>query len=136
MGLTDVSLDPGYAPDSVEAQEYAQALTERAEAAFRQKTSSEWLALFEQQGIPAGPLRLIEELIDDPQVQANGLLVEVEHQTAGKIKTMGPLARFSETTPPQPSASPALGEHTTEVLRELGYGDEVIERWKDAGIVG
>ena len=135
LGLTDVSLDPGYALDSAEDQEYARALMERAEAKFRQKTSSEWLALFERLSIPAGPLRLVEELIDDPQVQANGLVVEVEHQAAGKVKTMGPLAQFSDTPFPNASASPALGQHTEEILLELGYSPEEVSRWRQDGTV-
>ena len=136
LGFTDVSVDPGYAPDSTEGREYASALTERAEAVFRQKTSGEWLALFEQQGIPAGSVRFIEELLDDPQVKANGLVVEVEHKTVGKVKTMGPLAEFSDTSMLTAAASPSLGQHTEEVLLELGYNKEEITRWQGLGIVG
>ena len=135
LGLTDVSVDPGHAPDSPEAQAYAQSLVDRAEAVFRQKSSGEWLTLFENQGIPAGPVRFIEELFDDPQVQANGLLVEVEHKEVGKVKTMGPQARFSDTPLPTASASPALGQHTVEILQEFGYSEEEISRWRDLGIV-
>ena len=136
LGFTDVSVDPGYAPDSTEGQEYARALTERAEAVFRRKTSGEWLALFEQQGIPAGSVRFIEELHDDPQVKANGLVVEVEHESVGKVKTMGPLAEFSDTSMPTAAASPSLGQHSEEILLELGYNKEEITRWQDLGIVG
>ena len=112
LGLTDVNLESGYDPNTPEAQEYAHSLLKRAEAVFRQKTSGEWLALFEQQSIPAGPLRFVEELIEDPQVLANGLLVEVEHQAAGRLKTLGPVAQFSETPFPSASSSPTLGQHT------------------------
>jgi len=136
LGLTDVSLDPGYDPDTAEAQEHTRSVMVRAETAFRQRTSEEWLTLFERLGIPAGPLRFVEELIDDPQVQANGLLVEVEHQAAGKIKTMGPMARFGDTPFPSAATSPAFGQHTGEILKELGYSDEDIQRWRGAKVVG
>ncbi len=135
LGLTDVNLESGYDPNTPEAQEYARSLLKRAEAVFRQKTSGEWLALFEQQSIPAGPLRFVEELIEDPQVLANGLLVEVEHQAAGRLKTLGPVAQFSETPFPSASSSPTLGQHTGEILKELGYSDEDILRWRQAGVV-
>ena len=135
LGLTDVNLESGYDPNTPEAQEYARSLLKRAEAVFRQKTSGEWLALFEQQSIPAGPLRFVEELIEDPQVLANGLLVEVEHQAAGRLKTLGPVAQFSETPFPSASSSPTLGQHTAEILKELGYSDEDILRWRQAGVV-
>ena len=135
LGFTDVSLDPGYAPDSAEAREYALALTKRTESLFRQKTSREWLALFEQQGIPAGSVRFIEELVEDPQVKANGLVVEVEHEAVGKVKTMGPLAQFSDTPMPIAAASPSLGQHSVEILQELGYSEEEITRWRGLGII-
>ena len=135
LGFADVSLDPGYASDSSEAEAYAQSIIERAEAMFQQKSSAEWLALFEERGIPAAPVRFIEELFDDSQVQANGLVVEVEHKELGTVKTMGPQAKFSNTPLPTASASPALGQHTVEVLQELGYSEVEISRWLDLGIV-
>ena len=135
LGLDDVSIDPGHAAESPEGLAYAQAAMDRAEAVFREKSSTEWLALLEKRGIPAGPIRFIEELFDDPQIQANGLLVEVEHNTVGKVKTMGPHAKFSDTPLPTASASPALGQHTVEILQALGYSEEEITRWRGLGIV-
>ena len=136
LGLSDeISLDPGVPSDSPEAQAYTQSVIARAEAVFRQKSSAEWLALFEERGIPAGSVRFIEELIDDPQVQANGLLVQVEHKELGTVTTMGPQAKFSDTPMPTASASPALGQHTVEILQELGYSQEEISRWRGLGIV-
>ena len=135
LGLSDVSLDPGHAPESTEAQEYAQSLTARVESVFEQKSSAEWLDLLAQQGIPAGPVRFVEELYDDPQIKANGLVVEVEHKAVGKVKTMGPMAEFSDTPMPKAAASPSLGQHTEEILQKLGYSDEEVSRWQELGIV-
>ena len=80
-------------------------------------------------------MRLVEELIDDPQVRANGLLVEVEHQAAGKVKTMGPLAQFSDTPFPDALPSPALGQHTEEILLELGFSLEEVVELRQSGAV-
>ncbi len=136
LGLTDAALEPGYDHNTPEAREQASLLSERAEAKFLEKTSAEWLAVLEGQGVPAGPLRFVEEMIDDPQAHANGLVVEVEHKAAGRVKTLGPLARFSDTPFPAASPSPALGQHTDDILGELGYSDEDIRRWRAAGVVG
>ena len=94
-----------------------------------------WLEILENRGIPAGPVRYIEEMVDHPQVKAAGLLAEVEHQEAGKVKMLGPLAKFNGAFPPPVSASPALGQHTEEILLELGFSPEEVSRWRRDGIV-
>jgi formyl-CoA transferase len=136
LGLSDIRFEPGYDPTTPEAQAFARELEEKAEGVFRGKTVARWLDVLEARGIPAGPVRFVEELVDDPQVEASGLLAEVDHREAGKVKMVGPLARFSDAPLPPPSASPALGQHAAEILRELGYGDEDVGRWRGAGIVG
>jgi crotonobetainyl-CoA:carnitine CoA-transferase CaiB-like acyl-CoA transferase len=134
LGLEDIRFDPGYDPQSPEAVKFGQRLMEQAEVAFRQRTTEEWLAALEEQGLPAGPVRFVEELYRDPQVGANGLLAELEHRDAGTVRMVGPLAWFSET-PLRARPPAALGQHTNEVLSELGYSDEEIAGWRKAGII-
>ena len=104
----------------------------QAEEAFLQRTATEWLDLLDQRGIPAGPVRFIEEVFDDPQVRANNLVAELEHRDAGKLRMVGPLAKFSGT-PLEATAPPALGQHTDEVLAELGFSPEEIDGWRSDG---
>jgi formyl-CoA transferase len=134
LSLTDIGLEPGYDPNTPEALAYAKDLEGRAERLFIQNTAAYWLDLLESQGIPAGPVRFVEELFDDPQIQANDLVNEVEHRDAGKVKMMGAMARFSGTPMTTDRASPALGQHTGEILRDLGYSDDNIRQCKDAGV--
>jgi crotonobetainyl-CoA:carnitine CoA-transferase CaiB-like acyl-CoA transferase len=134
LQLEDIRFDAGYNPQSPEAVTFGQKLMAQAEDAFRGKTTTEWLELLEKRGIPAGPVRLVEELFDDPQVRANGLVVDLEHRDAGKVSMIGPLAQFSET-PLQATPPPTLGQHTKEILQELGYSSDKIRRWREAGIV-
>ena len=100
------------------------------------KPSSEWLQIFEEHAIPAGPVRFIEELFDDPQVTANGLVTDIEHSTEGTVKMVGPLAHFLGTVPTPPSASPALGQHSSEILHDLGFTKEEVDDWRDEGVIG
>ena len=135
LGLEDIRFDSGYDPRSDAAVAFGAELMQQAEEAFMQRPAAEWLALLEERGIPAGPVRFIEEVFDDAQAQANGLVVELEHRDAGKLRMVGPLANFSET-PLQPTPPPALGQHTKEILQELGYTPEEIGRWQEGGALG
>ena len=135
LGLTDDAMEPGYNPNTPEAMEYARGLEAEAENIFRRKSSAEWLETLEQRGIPAGPVRFVEELFDDPQIKANGLVTEVEHKEAGAVKMIGPLAKFRGTPMEAKTPSPALGQHSSEILKELGFSGEDIARWKEAGIL-
>ena len=105
-----------------------------AEERFRQRSSKEWLELLESRGVPAAPVRFVEELFDDPQVLANGLVADLEHPEAGTVRMVGSMANFSET-PLQPRPPAVLGQHTDEVLAELGYSEEEIRLWRHHGII-
>ena len=136
LGMTDSRLDTGYHTDTPEAQAIGADLEKKAEVLFREKTADEWLTLLEERGIPAGPVRYVEELFDDPQIRANELLTEVEHQEAGTVTTIGTMAKFSDTPFEVDSASPALGQHSDGILLGLGYSKDEIKSWREAGIVG
>ncbi len=110
-------------------------MTKQAEALFREKSSAEWLQILEKRGVPAGPVRFVEELFDDPQINANGLVSQSEHRDAGTVTMIGPTAKF-RGTPAEPALpSPALGEHTAAIIQELGFSAEDYEAWKKSGIV-
>jgi crotonobetainyl-CoA:carnitine CoA-transferase CaiB-like acyl-CoA transferase len=134
LGLDDIRFQPGYDPRSEEAKTFGEQLVKKAEELFREKTVDEWLTLLDKAGVPAGRVRFTEELIADEQVIANDLVVELEHSLAGKLKMVGPLLKMSGTPLKARSASPALGEHTDEILGALGYTAEEIQRLKDAGV--
>ena len=134
LELDDIRFTAGYDPTSDETIAFNEKLVKSAEAAFRPKTVDEWLALLDEAGVPAGPVRFAEELIDDEQVLANGGVVELEHSLAGKLKMAGPLLNMSETPLTPTRASPALGEHTSEILGQLGYSADEIRRLRDEGI--
>ena len=86
-------------------------------------------------GVPAGPVLFPEELWDDDQVKANGLIVDVEHETFGPVKMAGPPIAFSETPAEVGQASPVLGRHTDEVLSEVGYSAEELSALRADGVI-
>lgn len=85
-----------------------------------QKTTAEWLRIFAENNIPAGPVRTVDELLDDPQLKASGLLREREHPTEGRYVEVGPPVRFSAFDPPPPAHAALAGEHSEAVAAELG----------------
>jgi formyl-CoA transferase len=122
-------------PNSDEAREVARALVGRAEVTLRTRTTAEWIAAFDAAGVPAGPVRFADELFDDPQVRANGLVVEVEHAIAGTLEMVGPPVQMSGTPLHPQGASPALGQHTDAILRAIGLDEGRIADLRARGIV-
>ena len=135
LGITDESMAPDWDPTKPESQAYSRDLEHRAEELLRSKTSAEWLQILAERNIPAGPVRFIEEMFDDPQVVANGLVDEFVHSEEGAVRMVGPYAHFSGTQLSHAPPSPALGEHTAEILAWLGYTPKEVERLREDGAV-
>ncbi|MCK5552137.1 MAG: CoA transferase, partial [Deltaproteobacteria bacterium] len=76
-----------------------------------------------------------QETFSDPQVRHRGMVLEVDHPTEGRIKQVGFPIKFSETPSRIRLPSPGYGEHTTEVIRELGYTETDIERLEKSGVI-
>jgi crotonobetainyl-CoA:carnitine CoA-transferase CaiB-like acyl-CoA transferase len=111
------------------------ALAELIESVLRDRPCAHWLALFEANDFPCGPINDYAAVFADPQVQARGMVVNVDHPTLGAVKALGSPIKMS-ATPPDPSRrAPLLGEHTDEVLRESGVTTEEIARLRSAGAI-
>jgi len=102
---------------------------------LRHETSAIWLERMEQAGLPAGPVLDILEMQADPQARAREMIVEVDHPTAGRVKTLGHPVKFSETPASLRRAAPVLGQHSREVLQEAGYDAQEIEAMVASGAV-
>ena len=99
-------------------------LTERIEAITAGQPRRHWLALLDVHGIPCGPINDYAEAFADPQIRAREMIVEVDHPGLGRLRTLGSPMKLSATPPLVARRAPLLGEHTREVLREIGLGDE------------
>ncbi|HSM57510.1 MAG TPA: CaiB/BaiF CoA-transferase family protein [Candidatus Sulfomarinibacteraceae bacterium] len=103
---------------------------------MRQRPTEEWLALLAANGVPAGPINDIPSALNDPQAQARGMVRQIEHETAGTIQLLGPVAKLSRTPGEVRSAPPTLGAHTKDILAQrLGYHEQQIAELRDEGVI-
>jgi formyl-CoA transferase len=99
------------------------------------RTAEEWIILLAEEKIPAAPINSIPEVFEDPQVLAREMLIEMPHPESGSVKMVASPLRLSETPVEYGRHPPLLGEHTVEVLRELGLDEEEVRRLQRAGVV-
>src|SRR5690606_10418381 len=133
-GLEACARDPRF-DTNADRVAHREELLPLIEERLRQRTRAEWLALFEAEGIPAGPIQQLDEAFSDPQVLARGMLAEVEHPTAGRVKMTGIPAKLSETPGRVAVPPPLLGEQTESILASLGYSDSEIAALLRDGVV-
>ncbi len=102
----------------------------------RERTSDELCARFEAEDVPHARVNTLESLHEDPQVIENALLVESEHPVAGRTRMPRPVASFDATPATIRRPAPTLGEHTDEILSELGFGAQEIRALHQQGVLG
>ncbi len=110
-------------------------LVSTLDAIFSQQSSAHWLEKLADAGVPAGPIYDLDEVYSDPQVQAREMMVETDHPVAGRVKNIGIPIKLSETPGQFQRPAPALGQHTNEVLTDLGCSPDDIEKLRGEGIV-
>jgi crotonobetainyl-CoA:carnitine CoA-transferase CaiB-like acyl-CoA transferase len=103
--------------------------------ALRGRTVNAWVKLLEPLGVPVGPINTLAQVFDHPQVQSRGMRFELPHPLAGAVPMVASPMRMSGTPVRYQSAPPTLGQHTDEVLRELGVSDAELARLRETGVV-
>ncbi len=105
------------------------------ETRFMADTTAAWLDRFEAAGIPAGPILTYDQVFADPQVRHREMVVAVEHPTAGATRVLGIPIKLSRTPGRVRRPAPTLGQHTDEVLRELGCTASEIARLRAERVI-
>jgi formyl-CoA transferase/CoA:oxalate CoA-transferase len=134
LGVEELAEDPRFAtnPDRVQHRDELIPLLEEALAT---RTSAEWAELLNEAGVPAGPINTVPEALAHPQVLAREMVVEAEHPVAGRLRMLGSPVKLSAHPPTVRSAPPGLGEHTDEVLAELGLTAGEIAAMRSEGAI-
>jgi len=130
LGVDGLETAPAFSTplDRITNREQLQA---RLEALLETQSTTHWMEKFLAQGVPCGPVNTIAEAVNDPQIAARGLLVEVD----GRRFTRAPIM-LSETPVVVKAGAAFVGQHTREVLRECGYGGEDIDALAASGAIG
>ena len=134
LGHPEWASRPEFADDSARVRNRT-ALAALIEAITSLQTRHHWLELFEANDIPCGPLNNYEEVMRDPQVLARQMVLETDHPTLGRLRTLGSPLKMSGTPPVAGRRAPLLGEHTIDVLREAGYEDAELGELRASGAI-
>jgi formyl-CoA transferase len=111
------------------------ALNAAINESLSQKSSEGWIETLNAAGVPCGPINTVDQVFADPQVRHLGAATEVTHPKLGRYKLLAQPARLSRTPAAVVAATPDPGQHTDEILRELGYGDNDISRLREQKVV-
>ena len=110
-------------------------LTELLKKELAKKTSAEWLKLFDEKGLPCGPINTVTEMFEDPQTIERKMIVDVKNEKAGSFKGIGMPIKFSETKVEDTKESPTFGQHTKQILLDHGFKSEEIDSLMKQGVV-
>ena len=134
MGRMDLKDHPKFAVnrDRVNNREE---LIDLLQEEFRKEDASHWVGILEEAGVPCGPINDLADVFGDPQVNEREMRLKVKHPNAGEIDQTGIPIKFSATPGGIDVAPPALGQHSAEILGELGYSGEEVREFGERGVI-
>ncbi|MBX6341051.1 MAG: CoA transferase, partial [Thermomicrobiaceae bacterium] len=134
LGAEEWLTDPRFATNGARHANrllLADLISERLQA----RTSDEWERIFNEAGIPCGPIYRMDQALEHPQVRHREMVVERPHPTMGTVRLLGMPVKFSDTPTGVYRVPPLFAEHTDEILREIGVGDAELEELRAAGVI-
>jgi len=134
LGVPELGTDPRYDTNSKRAGRREE-LTQALQPIFRTRTSAEWEERLVAKGVPCASVKTYMEFFADPQVAAMEMNPVVEHSLIGRLRLIGVPVNFEKTPGSIQRAAPTLGEHTEEILRELGYDGERIAKLRESVVI-
>ncbi|MBI64046.1 MAG: hypothetical protein CL778_02050 [Chloroflexi bacterium] len=136
MGISDPRIrDKDYNFESDEAKKTSKILIEKFETFFKSKTTKDIIKNLRERDIPCEPIKFIKELLDDQQALDNDYIIDLKHSNGFRYKSAGPILQFTDDDNSSFISSPSLGEHTDDILFELGFTKGNIDKFRNLGII-
>jgi crotonobetainyl-CoA:carnitine CoA-transferase CaiB-like acyl-CoA transferase len=135
VGRADLVDDPRFATNAARMANRA-ALAAELESVLERRDTGDWVEVLLDAGVPAGPINDYAQVFADPHTLARDMVVEMEHPVEGTVRGLGIPVKLSETPGQIRRAAPLLGQHTAEILRELGYDEREIADLRAATAAG
>src|SRR5438876_5492741 len=134
LGRAELITRPEFATDGDRVR-HRRELVPLIEEITRAKPMQHWLDMLEDAGVPCGPILNYAQVFDDPHVRHRGMVQQLDHPVGGRINQLGPPVKLSATPASLRRPAPTFGQHTAEVLEELGYDRAAIDRLAAEGAV-
>jgi formyl-CoA transferase len=135
LGLESLRDDPRFKANHLRHQNRRE-LIPLVEAVSSQRPAADWVAKLQAAGVPSGVLQTYDQVFNDPHLKAREFFVDAPHAKLGAVRQIGSPMRMSRTPARIERAGPLLGEHSAEVLRELGRSPDEIRRLAEARVIG
>ena len=135
IGREDLAVDERFRDNNLRTEHHAELHTVLSEV-FTERTTEVWLKSLDSAEIPCGPIQNIQQVVEDPQVLARDMIVQILHPIAGPLRMAGSPLKLSDTPPEITRHAPALGEHTDQVLQSLlGSSSGDLAQWRDSDVI-
>jgi crotonobetainyl-CoA:carnitine CoA-transferase CaiB-like acyl-CoA transferase len=134
VGLPELASDPRFTTNKDRMLNYDD-MRPPIDRVFRTKTSAEWIAILNANGVPNGEVRDIGQMLNDPQLSARNMVETMMHPTIGATRVIGAPIKLSHTPASLRTPPPVLGQHTDAVLSEVGYDEAAIRELRSTRVI-
>jgi CoA:oxalate CoA-transferase len=134
LGEPELKTDPLYATQSARVANRTR-INAIVGGRLASGTTSHWVDLLNKAGVPCGPVNSVAEVFEDPQIRAQDMIIDVDHPDHGLVRLLGFPIKLSGTPCRIRRSAPGLGEHSDEILAELGFAASDRQAWRQSGVI-